>query len=89
MTDDFELHVSPDPSDADRDAILAAVRETLSREGELARPSTWRLSGWTGQRVGLRELDRWISPARRWSLSTLFPRGGRPFNGLSGRGDAK
>ena len=89
MTDDFDLQISPEPSRDDRDAILAAVRETLRREAELAKPSAWRLSGWVGQRAGLRDMDRWVEPGRRWSVSTMFPRGGKPFTGLNGRGDAK
>ena len=89
MTDRFDVHVSPEPSDEDRDAILAAVRETLHREAELARPSGWRLAGWTGQRVGLTDLARWVPDERRWALSTRMPIGGRVFPGLQGRGDAK
>lgn len=89
MSEDFELRVSPEPSEADREAILAAVAETLRREAELVQPSPWRLSGWVGQRVGLTDLSRGIPWLRRWPLSALMPRGGRVFNGLNGRGDAK
>jgi hypothetical protein len=89
VSDRFDLHVSPEPSDDDREAILAAVRQTLHREAELARPSGWRLSGWTDLRVGLTDLGRWIPDHRRWALSTRMPRGGRVFPGLLGRGDAK
>jgi hypothetical protein len=89
VSDRFDIHVSPQPSDDDRDAILAAVRETLQREAELARPAGWRLSGWTDQRVGLTDLARWVPDHRRWALSTRMPLGGRVFNGLQGRGDAK
>ncbi|MEX2393949.1 MAG: hypothetical protein WD826_05670 [Actinomycetota bacterium] len=84
-----EFRISPAPPDADRQAILAAVEQTLRREASLARPSAWRLSGWVGQRVGITDLGRWLTPERRWSLASTFPRGGRVFNGLNGRGDAK
>ena len=89
MSDRFDLHVTPTPSDTDRDAILAAVRHTLEREAELARPSDWRLQGWVDQRVGLTDLGRWVPNHRRWALSTRMPLGGRVFGGLQGRGDAK
>ena len=89
MSDRFDLHVTPEPSDADQDAILAAVRQTLDREADLARPSGWRLQGWTQQRVGLTDLARGVPDHRRWALSTRMPRGGRDFPGLQGRGDAK
>jgi hypothetical protein len=84
-----EFRIVPDPSDRDREAILAAVAETLRREASLARPSPWRLAGWVGQRVGLTDLGRWVPTERRWALSSTFPRGGRTFPGLNGRGDAR
>jgi hypothetical protein len=89
VSDRFDLHVTPEPSDDDRDAILAAVRQTLDREADLARPSGWRLHGWIHQRVGLTDLARWVPDHRRWALSTRMPRGGREFPGLQGRGDAR
>jgi hypothetical protein len=89
VSESFDVHISPEPSDDDRQAILAAVRQTLEQEAEHARPSAWRLAGWVGQRAGIRDMDRWIAPGRRWTLSMWMPRGGRPFNGLNGRGDAK
>lgn len=89
MSDRFDLHVSPTPSDDDRAAILAAVRQTLEREAALARPSAWRLQGWIHQRVGLTDLARWVPAHHRWALSTRMPHGGREFPGLNGRGDAK
>lgn len=89
MSDRFDLHISPDPSEDDRDAILAAVRQTLEREAQLASPSAWRLNGWTDQRVGLTDLARWLPNERRWALSSRMPLGGRVFGGLAGRGDAR
>lgn len=83
----FEFEIRPTPSEDDASAILAAVREVLRREESLARPSTWRLAGWTAQRVGVRDLD--VAPDRRWMLSARLPLGGRIFGGLNGRGDAK
>jgi hypothetical protein len=83
----FDVHVSPEPAPDDREAILAAVREVLRREEALARPSPWRLAGWTAQRVGVRDLG--FSPDRRWALSARLPLGGRIFSGMNGRGDAK
>ena len=88
-SDDFELRITPEPAADDHDAILAAVRETLRREAELARPPVWRLQGWIGQRVGITDLMRWLPGDRAWPLSARMPRGGRVFNGLNGRGDAK
>ena len=79
--------MSPQPTPDDREAILAAVREVLRREETLARPSTWRLAGWVGQRVGI--VDLYVAADRRWALSARLPIGGRIFPGLNGRGDAK
>ena len=87
--DGFDLAISPEPSTDERDAILAAVERTLAREAELARPAAWRLSGWIDQRIGITDINRWISGHRRWPLSPRMPRGGRIFPGLNGRGDAK
>lgn len=88
-SDDFVVHISPKPASDDEEAILAAVRETLRREAELARPPTWRLHGWVEQRVGVADLTRSIPSHRTWPLSARMPRGGRVFPGLNGRGDAK
>jgi hypothetical protein len=84
-----DLRITPDPGTDDRAAILAAVRELLRREADLAQPAAWKGSGWTERRVGLIDLRRWIPPERRWPLSAHLPRGGRVFPGLNGRGDAK
>jgi hypothetical protein len=83
----IEFDISPQPSQGDREAILAAVRELLRREADIARPSVWRLSGWVSQRTGITDLGRWTS--RRWHLSARLPWGGRVFPGMNGRGDAK
>jgi hypothetical protein len=83
----FHVRVSPEPSAEDREAILAAVRDALRREEELARPSIWRNAGWVAQRVGVSDLR--IAGDRRWALSARLPVGGRTFPGLNGRGDAK
>ncbi len=85
--DDIGIDITPEPSETDREAILAAVREVLKREESFVRPSTWRLAGWTGQRVGL--VDFKMDGERRWALSSRLPMGGRIFPGMNGRGDAK
>jgi hypothetical protein len=84
---DFDIHVTPEPSAEDREAVIRAVREVLRREAEHARPSAWRAAGWTAQRTGVRDLP--LSDDRRWVLSARLPLGGRVFPGLGGRGDAK
>ena len=84
---DYEIHVTPEPSPEDREAVIAAVREVLRREEELARPAVWRSAGWVQQRAGV--LDLPLSSERRWVLSARLPLGGRVFPGLAGRGDAK
>jgi hypothetical protein len=89
VTDPFELRITPEPSAHDAEAILAAVRETLRREAELAQPAAWRIAGWTQTRVGLVDLGRSVEAHRRWPLSCRLPEGGRVFGGLNGRGDAK
>jgi hypothetical protein len=89
VNEDVDIRISPDPSDEHRGAILAAVRELLRRESALARPSTWRVSGWVAQRTGITDLARWLPGERRWPMSARLPWGGREFPGLNGRGDAK
>jgi hypothetical protein len=89
VSDGFEVRITPDASPEDREAILAAVRETLRREASLARPSAWRLSGWTNLRVGVTDLARWMPTQRVWPASANIPWGGREFSGLIGRGDAR
>jgi hypothetical protein len=84
---DFDAHITPEPSPDDEAAILAAVRQVLDRESSFVRPSMWRLAGWTGQRVGVRDLN--MASGRRWVLSARMELGGRIFPGLNGRGDAK
>ncbi len=88
-SDDFDVRISPEPTTEDQQAILVALRETLRREAELARPPTWRLQGWIDQRIGLTDLARWLPSNRLWPLSARMPRGGRVYSGLNGRGDAK
>lgn len=89
VTHELGFRITPEPSDEDRDAILAAVRETLRREVELAQPSEWRLAGRTEHRAGMLDISRWVPDTGRWRLSSRFPRGGRVFNGMNGRSDAK
>ena len=86
---DIEVQITPEPSDAHRDAVLAAVRDLLNREEGLARPSAWRVSGWVAQRTGITDLAKWLPSSRHWPLSSRMPWGGREFPGLNGRGDAK
>lgn len=89
MDNGVDVAISPEPSDAQREAIIASVVQLLAREASLARPSTWRLSGWVAQRTGITDLGRWLPPHRRWPTSARLPWGGREFPGLNGRGDAK
>jgi len=89
VENDVDVQISPEPSDEHREAILASVRELLARESSLARPSAWRVSGWTAQRTGIVDLARWVPAHRRWPASARMPWGGRVWPGLNGRGDAK
>ena len=89
VTDDLGFRITPEPTDEDRDAILAAVREMLRREAELAKPSAWRLAGRIDHRAGMLDIGGSVPDPSRWRLASRFPRGGRVFNGMNGRGDAK
>jgi hypothetical protein len=84
-----DLSISPEPTPAEREAILRAVRAVLEREASLARPPIWTLAGWTQRRAGLADFGRWIDSGRRWALSARLPIGSRAHAGLHGRGDAK
>ena len=55
----------------DREAILAAVRSTLDREAEFARPPAWRLSGWTNQRVAAKGFLTKTASDERITVSSL------------------
>jgi hypothetical protein len=89
VKDEIAFEIDPQPSPEDSQAILAAVREVIGREAELAGPASWRLAGWTAQRVGITDLARWVPSERRWSLSAHLGWGGRPFSSMIGRGDQK
>jgi hypothetical protein len=89
VSSEVDFRIAPEPSPEEREAILRAVRDVLSREAEQARPAAWRLAGWLQQRVGINDIARWVPGARRWPLSARTPWGGRVFSGLNGRGDAK
>lgn len=89
MLGNVDLSITPEPSDEDREAVLAAVRELLQREEAIARPAAWALAGRTQRRVGISDLRGGIPSHRAWPLSVWLPAGGRTFPGLNGRGDAK
>ncbi len=74
----------------ERRAVEAAIAEVLAAEGRARAASVWLRSGRAqGRRLGMHDYRDRFSAADAWRLSVRFPPGGREYQGLHGRGDAK
>ena len=78
------------PTDQERTAIVVALRELAEQERHNRAPSTWRRAGRAqGRRLGMFDYRDRFSAEDAWRLSARFAFGGREYQGLNGRGDAK
>jgi len=82
--------ISGDPSPAERAAIEIALKELIETEHRARAASIWRRASRSqGRRLGMGDYRDRFDPDEAWRLSLRFPRGGREYPGLHGRGDAK
>lgn len=78
------------PADSERRAIAAALEELIGEERRGRAASIWRRAGRAqGRRLGMFDYRDRFTAEDAWRLSTRFPFGGREYQGLHGRGDAK
>ena len=74
----------------ERAVIEAALEELIEAERRGRAASLWRRAGRAqGRRLGMTDYRDRFSRDDAWRLSTRFPFGGREYQGLIGRGDAK
>jgi hypothetical protein len=87
----FEIvSITPAPSDEERAALEAALTELMAAENHGHRESVWALAGRArGRRLGLSDYRERLDAADVWRLSPRFPAGGREYQGLAGRADAR
>lgn len=82
--------ISGNPTELERRAIEAAVRDLVEAAEAAETPSLWLRSGRAqGRRLGMFDYFDRFEAGEAWRLSTRFSFGGREYPGLSGRGDAK
>ena len=78
------------PSREQLQIISEALESAIEHEREATRPSLWlRGARAQGRRLGVFDYRDRLMHADSWRLSARFPFGGREYQGLWGRGDAK
>jgi hypothetical protein len=87
----FEIvSITPAPSDEERAALEAALTELVAAEKRGPRESVWALAGRArGRRLGLSDYRARLDGADVWRMSLRWPTGGREYQGLAGRADAR
>jgi hypothetical protein len=84
------VEVLGNPTDEDRRRIEAAVESIVEAERRAQSSSVWlRAARSQGRRLGMSDYRDRFSREDAWRLSVRFPFGGREYQGLIGRGDAK
>ena len=79
-----------DVTEVERKAIEEALAMAVEEERRSQRGSVWARSGRAqGRRLGMYDYRDRFSKDDAWRLSVRFPAGGREYQGLNGRGDAK
>jgi hypothetical protein len=88
---DIEItSISGYPTDEEQAAIRVALADIIEREHRARAASIWRRASRSqGRRLGMSDYRDRFEVADAWRLSTRFPFGGREYQGLNGRGDAK
>ena len=82
--------ISGNPTDEERAAIEVALADIIEREHRARAASIWRRASRSqGRRLGMSDYRDRFEVADAWRLSARFPFGGRKYQGLNGRGDAK
>lgn len=86
----LKVSVEGQVSEAEERAIEEALLELIEEERRARRGSVWARSGRAqGRRLGMYDYRDRFTADDAWRLSVRFPAGGREFQGLNGRGDAK
>ena len=84
------VSVEGEVTQAERDAVEEALAMAVEEERRARRASVWARSGRAqGRRLGMYDYRDRFSKDDAWRLSVRFPAGGREYQGLNGRGDAK
>ena len=84
------VSIEGNPSPEDERALAEAVDQIVLTDRQARFPSMWLRAGRAqGRRLGMSDYRDRFAPGDTWRLSTRFPPGGREYQGLNGRGDAK
>jgi hypothetical protein len=82
--------VAGNPTDEEKRLIHAALEDMVEAERRARSTSVWlRAARSQGRRLGMSDYRDRFSREDAWRLSVRFPFGGREYQGLIGRGDAK
>ena len=87
----FEIiSITPRPGEDERGALETALTELMAAEKHGPSESLWALAGRArGRRLGLSDYGERLDAADVWRLSLRWPTGGREYQGLAGRADAR
>jgi hypothetical protein len=84
------VETTGNPTDEEKRLLRTAVENIVEAEQRARSSSVWlRSSRSQGRRLGMSDYRDRFSPEDAWRLSVRFPFGGREYQGLIGRGDAK
>jgi hypothetical protein len=84
------VSIDGEPTPIERDAIQGALEEFVIAERREREGSVWMRAGRSkGRRLGMSDYRDRFSHEDAWRLSARFPYGGREYQGLVGRGDAR
>jgi len=84
------VSVSGNPTEEEKNLVEQAVESIVESERRARTTSVWlRSSRSQGRCLGMSDYRDRFSHGDAWRLSVRFPFGGREYQGLLGRGDAK
>jgi hypothetical protein len=82
--------ISGNPTEEEKRLIYAALEKVIESERRAESTSVWlRAARSQGRRLGMSDYRDRFSREDAWRLSVRFPFGGREYQGLIGRGDAR
>jgi hypothetical protein len=82
--------VSGDPTEDEKELIRKSIENIVETERRARSSSVWlRSSRSQGRRLGMSDYRDRFTHEDAWRLSVRFPFGGREYQGLLGRGDAR
>ena len=84
------VEVAGKPDERERRALEEALEHIVAAERQARSSSVWlRAARSQGRRLGMSDYRDRFSSEDAWRLSVRFPFGGREYQGLIGRGDAR